>query len=78
MTWISRGQGHGGNDIGWVSARHLYLNLYDPRFLVLISGYLRFFISFFCMTLRCQGQGHGGKDLGRVGANHMYLNFDDP
>ena len=49
-----------------------------PRLLVLISGYLRFLTSFFCMTLGSQGQGHGGNDLGWVGARHLYLNFDDP
>ena len=50
MTLGSQGQGHGGNDLGWVGARHLYLNFYDPRLLVLISGYPRF-LTFFCMTL---------------------------
>ena len=78
MTLGSQGQGHGGNDLRWVGARHLYLNFYDSRLLVLISYYPRFFTSFFCMTLRSQGQGHGGNDLGWVGARHLYLNFDFP
>ena len=64
MTLGSQGQGHGGNDLGWVG--------------VLISGYPRFLTSFYCMTLGSQGQGHGGNDLGWVGARHLYLNFDDP
>ena len=42
MILGSQGQGHGGNDLGWVGARHLYLNFDDPRLLVLISGYPRF------------------------------------
>ena len=78
MTLGSQGQGHGGNDLGWVGARHLYPNFNDPRLLVLISGYPRFLTQFFCMTLGSQGQGHGGNDLGWVGARHLYLNFDDP
>ena len=76
MTLGSQGQGHGGNDLGWVGARHLYLND-DPRLLVLISGYPRFLTLFFCMTLGSQGQGHGGNDLRWVGARHLYLHFDD-
>ena len=71
-------QGHGGNDIEWVGARHMYLNVDDPRLLVLISGYPRYLTSFLCMTLGSQGQGHGGNDLGWVSARHLYLNFDDP
>ena len=78
MTLGSQGQGHVWNDLGWVGARHLYLNFDDPRLLVLISGYPRFFTSFFCMTLRSQGQYHGGNNLGWVVARHLYLNFDDP
>ena len=78
MTLGSQGQGHGGNDLRWVRARYLYLNFDDPRFLVLISGYPRFFTSFFSMTLGSQSQGHGGNDLRWVGARHLYLNFDDP
>ena len=77
MTLGSQGQGHGGNDLGWVGARHLYLNFDDPRLLVLISGYPRFLSSFF-MTLMSQGQGHGGNDMEWVGARHMYFNFDYP
>ena len=46
MTLGSQGQGHGGNDLGWVGARHLYLNFDDPRLLVLIFGYPRFLTSF--------------------------------
>ena len=42
MTFKSQSQGHGENDLGWVSAMHLYPNFDDPRLLVLISGYLRF------------------------------------
>ena len=30
MTLGSQGQGHGGNELGWVGARHLYLNFDDP------------------------------------------------
>ena len=71
MNLGSQGQGHGGNDLGWVGARHLYLNFDDPRLLVLISGYLRFLTSFFCMTLGAQGQVHVGNDLGWVGARHL-------
>ena len=63
MTLGSQGQGHGGNDLRWVGARHLYLNFDDPRFLVLISGYPRFFTSFFSMTLGSQGRGHGENNL---------------
>ena len=77
MTLGSQGQGHGGNELGWVGARHLYLNFDFPRILVLISGYPRFLTSFFCMTLRSQGQCHGGNNLGWVGARDLYLNFDD-
>ena len=54
MTLGSQIQGHGGNDLGWVGARHLYFNFDDPRLLVFISGYLRFLTSFFCMTLGSQ------------------------
>ena len=61
MTLKSHGQG--GNDLGWVGAGHLYLNFDDKRLLVLIPGYLRFFTSFFCMTLRSQDHGQGGNDL---------------
>ena len=78
MTLISQGQGHSRNDLGWMGARHVYLNLDDPRVLVLISGYLWFLTSFFCMTFRCQGQSHIEKCLGRVSARHLYLNFVDP
>ena len=75
MTLGSQGQGHGGNELEWVGARHLYLNLDDPRLLVLISGYPRFLTSFFCMTLGSPGQGHGGNDLGWVGAGTCILIF---
>ena len=64
MTLRSQSQGHGGNDIEWVGARHRYLNVDDPRLLVLISGYPRFLTSFSYMTLRSQGQVHGENDLG--------------
>ena len=37
MTFGSQGEGHGGNDIEWVGAKHLYLNFDDPRLLVLYS-----------------------------------------
>ena len=77
MTLMSQGQGHGGNDIKWVGARHMYFNFNYPQHLVLISGYPRFLTSFLCMTLGSKGQGHGGNDLGWVGARHLYLNFDD-
>ena len=52
MTFKSQSQGHGENDLGWVSAMHLYPNFDDPRLLVLISGYPRFLTSFFCMTFK--------------------------
>ena len=78
MSLRSQGQGHGGNDLGWVGARHLYLNFDDPRLLVLISGYPRFVTNFFYMTLGSQGQGHGGNELEWVGARHLYLNFNFP
>ena len=58
MTLRSQGQGLGGNNLGRMGARHLYLNFDDPRLLVLISGYPRFLTSFFCMTLGSQGHGH--------------------
>ena len=78
MTLICQGQGHGGNDLGWVGARHLYLNFDDSRLLVLISRYPRFFTSFFYMTLKSQTEGHSGNDLGWVGARPLYPNFADP
>ena len=78
MTLRSQGQGHGGNDLGCVGARHPYLKFDEPRFLVLISGYPRLLISFFCMTLGSQGEGHGGNDIEWVGARHMYLDYDYP
>ena len=77
MTLRCQGQCHGGEDLGRVDARHLYLNFDDPRLLFLIYGYLRFWTLFFCITLKSQGQGHGENDLGRVGARHLYLNFHD-
>ena len=78
MTLRSQGQGHGGNDLRWVGARHLHFNFDDQRFLILISGYPRIFNTFFCMTLKPQREGHGGNDLGWVGAGHLYLNTNDP
>ena len=38
MTLGSQGQGHGGNNLGWVGARHLYLNFDDPRLLVIFMN----------------------------------------
>ena len=55
MTLGSQGKGHGGNDLGWVGARHLYLNFDDPRLLVLISGYHRFFDLIFLYDLEISG-----------------------
>ena len=63
MILRSQFQGHGGNDLGWLGARHLYLSFHDPRFLVLISGYPRLLTSFICMTLGSQGEGHGRNDI---------------
>ena len=51
MTFIYQGQSHGGNDLGWVGAWHLFLNFDDPRLLVLIYGYLRSLTSFFCRPM---------------------------
>ena len=51
-------------NLGWVGARHLYLNFDDPRLLVSISGYPRFLTQFFYMTLGSQDQGHSENDLG--------------
>ena len=59
MTSRYQNQGDGGNDPGWMGARHIYPNYDDSRLLFLIPGYLQCFISFFCMTLISQGQGHG-------------------
>ena len=78
MTLGSQGQGHGGNNIRWVGARHLSPYFDDPRLSVLIFGYPRFLTSFFFMTLGSQGQGHGGNNIRWVGARHLSLNFDDP
>ena len=75
---LRQGQGHNGNDLGWVGTSYLYLNFDDPRLLVLISGYPRFLTAVFCITSGSQGQGHGGNDLGWVGARHLCLNFGDP
>ena len=64
MTLGSQGQGHCGNDLRWVGARHMYLYFDDPRLLVLISGYPQFLTQFFYITLGSQGRGHGGNEFG--------------
>ena len=66
MTLRSQGHGHGGNDLGWLGARHLYLSFDDPRLLVLISGYPRLLTSFICMTFGSQGKGHSRNDIPRI------------
>ena len=35
MNLGSQRQGHGGNTLGWVGARHMYLDFDDPRLLVI-------------------------------------------
>ena len=79
LTLGSQGEGHGGNGIGWVGARHLYFNFDDPRLLVLISGYPRFLTSFFCMTLGClRVKVTVEMTLNGWAPANVPLNFDDP